>query len=237
MQELICSPADILAYPEREGDASIGPLACTVTALLTHATPYSPPKDIGADHGYHSNGLDDPALQEPTETSLEVNYYHRQPGRYAEDRFISNFNFGYNNNYTIDESEEFHLNYENANEPSSVGYSPVYNDGLRNRGPYYQNNRIQFVTPFCKQGAVLTSEDYEIYDTDEVDYPLEIRDETDLVGRYDRDKLNLDLQSNNNSAVAPLTETNQEREHRILVTWLCLGTFFVSAILLIWFPL
>lgn len=232
MQELICSPADILGV----GSAGLGvqgargvsvrPLACTVAAL-THATPHSA-TDIQTDP-QNANDIEDTDPQTPD--TIEVH----QRNRYAEDRCISNFNFIDYANNTIDESEEFHLNYENNNDSNqNDGYSPVY-DGVRNRGPYYVNNRIQFVTPFCKGSGVLQSENLEIYDTDEVDFPVEMIENQE--GRYDRDKLNLDLQNNINSEMMPYVETEKEREHRILVTWLCLGTFFVSAILLIIFPL
>ncbi|CAK1603456.1 unnamed protein product [Parnassius mnemosyne] len=250
-EELICSPADILMYSEREGDASIVPLACTVTALLTHATPYTSPKDIHNDPRYHNYAqthalgpyevTEAAEVTEADETSTEVNYYQRQLQRYSDDRYINNFNnmADYANNYTIDESEEFHLNYENNNDSvESINYSPVYgtNEGLRNRASYYQNNRIQFVTPFCKENALLKCDNFEIFDTDEVDFPLETSNEDHQV-RYDRDKLNLVLQNNINTEMKPFVETDKEREHRLLVTWLCLGTFFVSAILLIIFPL
>ncbi|CAG5056491.1 unnamed protein product [Parnassius apollo] len=250
-EELICSPADILMYSEREGDASIVPLACTVTALLTHATPYTSPKDIHTDPRYHNyvqthelgpyQVSEAAEVTEAEETSTEVNHYQRQLQRYSDDRYINNYNnmSDYANNYTIDESEEFHLNYENNNDSvESVNYSPVYgtNEGLRNRASYYHNNKIQFVTPFCKENALLKCDNFEIYDTDEVDFPLDTTNEDHEV-RYDRDKLSLVLQNNINTEMTPLVETDKEREHRLLVTWLCLGTFFVSAILLIIFPL
>ncbi|XP_013181297.1 PREDICTED: leucine-rich repeat and calponin homology domain-containing protein 1-like isoform X2 [Papilio xuthus] len=235
-EELICSPADILGV----GDAGLGAqgvqgvrqLACTIAAL-THATPHSA-RDIQSDPQQNANASDDMDA-DPQADNIEVNY-QRQLNRYAEDRCISNFNFiDYANNYTIDESEEFHLNYENNNETNqNASYSPVY-EGVRNRGPYYVNNRIQFVTPFCKGAGVLQSDNFEIYDTDEVDFPVEMINGEE--GRYDRDKLNLDLQNNINSEMAPYVETDKEREHRLMVTWLCLGTFFMSAILLIIFPL
>ncbi|XP_045537695.1 leucine-rich repeat and calponin homology domain-containing protein isoform X2 [Papilio machaon] len=239
-EELICSPADILGVGNAgqgvqgvQGAAAVRPLACTVVAL-THATPHSA-RDIQSDPQQNENAFDEDMNGDPQADTIEVNY-QRQLNRYAEDRCISNFNFtDYANNYTIDESEEFHLNYENNNETNqNASYSPVY-EGVRNRGSYYVNNRIQFVTPFCKGNGVLQSDNFEIYDTDEVDFPVEMINDDE--GRYDRDKLNLDLQNNINREMTPYVETDKEREHRLMVTWLCLGTFFVSAILLIIFPL
>ncbi|XP_072937267.1 leucine-rich repeat and calponin homology domain-containing protein isoform X2 [Epargyreus clarus] len=236
-EEVICSPDDILGNPPDGAEGGMLPLARTVSALLTHATPRSP-KDIHTDPQYNNYDLPDYPEYYPNEPeSIEVNYYQRQRSRYTEDRYISNFNnFDHSNNYTIDESEEYALNYENNNEIPH--YSPTYgsNDGLRNRGPYYQTNRIQFVTPFYKDG-VLKSDNFEIYDMDEVDFPVDIVDSEINVGRYDRDKMNLDIQNNLNSEPTPEEETAKERENRIFFTCLCLGTFFVSAILLIMYPL
>ncbi|CAB3231393.1 unnamed protein product [Arctia plantaginis] len=195
-EEVLCSPEDILGiHQECDGEPSIFPLARTVTALLTHATPPAPPKDIHTDPHYETSDRSEEYAteyyaSEDADASLEVNYYQRQLRRYSEDRFISNFNtFSENNqHYTIDESEEYQLNCENNNTDVSlsVHYSPVYGTSeLRNRGPYFQNNRIQFVTPICKEHHILTNENFEIYDTDEVDFPSEIRQEED-VERYDR---------------------------------------------------
>ncbi|XP_045514564.1 leucine-rich repeat and calponin homology domain-containing protein isoform X2 [Pieris brassicae] len=79
-------------------------------------------------------------------------------------------------------------------------------------------NRINL--PYCN--GVLKNENFEIYDTDEVDFPIQ---------RYDREKMNLDLQNLN----AP--ETAKEFENRIFFTALCLGGFLISTIVLILYPL
>lgn len=209
MQEDICSPGDILAHVDTEQDASLGPLARTLSALLTHATPH-PPKDIAS---YYDDYND-------VET-LELNY-QRQLRRYSDERYISNFNTPEN---FIDESEEYQHNYENNNTDSPVNYSPIYANEMRNRGPYYQTNRVQFVTPFCN---VLKSDSFEIYDTDEVDFPMEVREiETE---RYDREKMNLEIPNLNENEP-------KEFENKTLYTCLCLGAFVVSTILLIVYPL
>ncbi|KAI8425638.1 hypothetical protein MSG28_011452 [Choristoneura fumiferana] len=85
-----------------------------------------------------------------------------------------------NQHYTIDEAEEYYDN-NNTDLAQNAHYSPVYtsNDGIRNRGPYYDKNRIQFVTPFCKRDGLLKSGDFEIYDTDEVDFPVQLEEEPD----------------------------------------------------------
>lgn len=237
MQEFICSPEDILGYhPEREGDASIAPLACTVTALLSHATsPQRSPNDIS--HPRYQTHAYGEEYDHDTEASMEVNYHQRQRNRY-EDRYVSNFNnFSDYTQYTIDESEEYQVNYENNSEAHDGQYSPVYgtNDGVRNRGPYYHTNRVQFVTPFCKGASVLKCDNFEIYDTDEVDY-VSLREEED-VERYDRSKMNLEIENNLNRDMNAETDAPINDEQRLLVTCLCLGTFFVSAILLIIYPL
>lgn len=246
LQEVLCSPEDILGtHPECDGEPSIVPLARTVTALLTHATPPAPPKDMHTDPHCHTT---DPPEQyhseyyatENADTSLEVNYYQRQLRKYSEERFNSNFNTLSENNqhYTIDESEEYQLNCENNNTDTSlsVHYSPVYGTSeLRNRGPYFQKNRVQFVTPICKEHHILTNENFEIYDTDEVDFPLEMGQEEDLE-RYDRGKMNLDLENNLNSVIATEAAAIKD-EDRVFYTCLCLGTFIVSTILLIIYPL
>lgn len=243
MQEVLCSPGDILGnHPECDGEPSILPLARTVTALLTHATPPLAPKDTHTDPHYHTTT--DHSLREhyyeddDPDSSIEVNYYQRQLKRYSDDRFISNFNTFVENNqhYTIDESEEYQLNCENNN-MDGAHYSPVYGTSeLKNRGPYYMTNRVQFVTPFCKEDHVLKSDNFEIYDTDEVDFPLEMRQEEIDTERYDRGKMNLDIQNNLNSPTCTEIVT-KENENRVFYTWLCLGTFFMSTILLIMYPL
>lgn len=217
LQEFICSPEDVLGL---ETGAHIGPLTATVAAL-SHAMPPRSRNDIRSDPEQDPN--------DPNESPAEVNHYKNQLRRYSEERFVSNFNF-VDQNYTIDEAEEYQLNYENNNEQN---YSPVYNEGLRNRGPYYQTNRVQFVTPFYK-GNVLKSENFEIYDTDEVDFPMELRQED--VQRYDREKMNLDIPNNHNRDLNIETEAAKD-DNRVFYTCLCVGTFFVSTILLILYPL
>lgn len=243
LQEVICSPEDILGNLESDGEDSIVPLARTVTALLTHATPpHCQARDTRTDPYYFEPSHEECAGgdyddTEDPESSLEVNYYQRQLRRYSEERFISNFNFSDNNHYTIDESEEYQ-NTENNNSDSNAHNSPVYaNNELRNRGPYYQTNRVQFVTPFCKEDHVLKSDNFEIYDTDEVDFPTELMREEVDTERYDRGKMNLDIQNNLNSVISAETEAPKEVENKVLFTCLCLGTFFVSTILLIMYPL
>lgn len=246
LQEVICSPEDILGpLADSGGQHSVVPLARTVAALFTHATPHAPPKDIQTSpyHTYEQTHDDcvggEYYANEVHDTSLEVNYYQRQLRRYSEERFISNFNFSDNNqHYTIDESEEY-LNTENNNTDSdNAHYSPVYGSNeLRNRGPYYQTNRVQFVMPFCKEDHILKSDNFEIYDTDEVDFPIEVSREEVDPERYDRGKMNLDIQNNLNSVISTETDVPKEVENRVLFTCLCLGTFFVSTILLIMYPL
>ncbi|XP_026745611.1 leucine-rich repeat and calponin homology domain-containing protein 1-like [Trichoplusia ni] len=245
-EEVICSPEDILGpLADSGGQHSVVPLARTVAALFTHATPHAPPKDIQTSpyHTYEQTHDDcvggEYYANEVHDTSLEVNYYQRQLRRYSEERFISNFNFSDNNqHYTIDESEEY-LNTENNNTDSdNAHYSPVYGTNeLRNRGPYYQTNRVQFVMPFCKEDHILKSDNFEIYDTDEVDFPIEVSREEVDPERYDRGKMNLDIQNNLNSVISTETDVPKEVENRVLFTCLCLGTFFVSTILLIMYPL
>nr|XP_049708101.1 leucine-rich repeat and calponin homology domain-containing protein isoform X1 [Helicoverpa armigera] len=230
-EEVICSAEDILGCQP----PGLSPLARTVAALLTHATPSA--RDMPTDPYHYETDQSGEYYADDAETSIEVNYYQRQLRRYSEERFISNFNFSDNNqHYTIDESEEYQNN-ENNN-TDNAHYSPVYaTSELRNRGPYYQTNRVQFVTPFCKEDHILRSDNFEIYDTDEVDFPTELlREEVDTE-RYDRGKMNLDIQNNLNSVISTETETPKEVENRVLFTCLCLGTFFVSTILLIMYPL
>ncbi|CAH0700820.1 unnamed protein product [Spodoptera exigua] len=242
-EEVICSPEDILGNLHGDGDLSVVPLARTVTALLTHATP--PPcasRDIRPDtlytHTHAHEQADEYYTTNDPDSSIEVNYYQRQLRRYSEERFISNFNFSDNNQpYTIDESEEYQNN-ENNNTDSGIHYSPVYGTNeLRNRGPYYQTNRVQFVTPFCKEDHILKSDNFEIYDTDEVDFPTELLREQVDTERYDRGKMNLQIQNNLNSVISTETEAPKEVENKVLFTCLCLGTFIVSTILLIMYPL
>lgn len=235
MQEDVCTPEDILAlrdHSDHDHDhdhsghshqPDLLPLASTVTALLAHATPKTDTTYARAHDPYEHYTSD--------AEFIEVNYYKRQLRRYSEDSFVSNFNF--DQPYTIDESEEYQLNYENNNADQNVSYSPVY-DGLRQR-PYYQNNRVQFVQPFCKD-RVLQSDNFEIYDTDEVDFPVEVAQEMD-VQRYDRGKMNLDIQDNLNRDLKRETEPVMGNDNRLLFTCLCLGTFFVSTVLLILYPL
>ncbi|XP_039764903.1 leucine-rich repeat and calponin homology domain-containing protein isoform X2 [Pararge aegeria] len=245
-EEDICSSDEILG--EAAGQ-SLAALACTIQALLEHT--HRSPKDIQPDPYTQNDNLENYPPNDSTDTdidSLELNY-NQQPyqvkSRYSDERYISNFNFD-NQNYTFDESEEYQLNYENNNtELQNLQYSPVYNNELRIRGPYYHNNRIQFVTPFCKGDGVLKSGNFEIYDTDEVDFPVDSIDAVDSAmcnenvetERYDRGKMNLDIQLNYNNDMAVRVETATERENRIFYTCLCLGSFILSAILLILYPL
>ncbi|XP_028163615.1 leucine-rich repeat and calponin homology domain-containing protein 1 isoform X1 [Ostrinia furnacalis] len=244
-EEDVCSPGDIVGVDS--APAALAPLARTAVALLAHATPPShapPPFRDQSDIGHPYARTSDQYVQDPDYTHydnnsvdcVEVNYYKRQLRRYSEERILSNFNFS-DGNYTIDESEEFQLNYENNNteSPQNIHYSPVYGDGLRSRGPYYQNNRVQFVQPFYKD-HVLRSENFEIYDTDEVDFPVELSQEENMQ-RYDRGKMNLDIQDNLNRDLKTETETAKDNENRLLFTCLCLGTFLISTILLIMYPL
>lgn len=185
------------------------------------------------DSPLHSYDSPEPLPASPEFDTIEVNYNRRH--RYSDDRYISNFNYN-DQDYTFDESEEFQ--YDNNNDsPPGVQYSPVYSDELRARGPYYQKNRIQFVTPFCKGDGVLKSDNFEIYDTDEVDFPMELSEETVDVNRYDREKMNLDLQTNYESQSTTELESARDRENRIFYTCLCIGGFILSAIVLILYPL
>ncbi|XP_063529107.1 leucine-rich repeat and calponin homology domain-containing protein isoform X1 [Cydia strobilella] len=228
-EENICSPEDILG-PERERDGTIVPLARTVCALLSHATPR---KDNQSEHYHYDQSQEEyEYYRSDVANSIEVNYYQRTVGRYAEDRVVSSFNTFteyQSQNYTIDEADEYQ-NYENNN--TDAHYSPVY-DGVRNRGPYYHKNRVQFVTPFFKGDGLLKSDNFDIYDTDEVDFPIELSPED--VERYDRGKMNLDIQNNLNRDLT--IETEAMKKERLFFTCLCLGAFFVSAILLFFYPL
>lgn len=245
-QEDICSPEDILC----DGGRGLAALARTLHALHTLSrkdihphyttedttditdqmdTQNSPEFDT---HPHYTTDSEHEAITDqnsPQFDTITVNYR-----RYSEDRYISNFNF-VEQNYTFDETEEYQLNDNNnsdlSNDSPQVQYSPVYNNELRIRGPYYHKNKIQFVTPFCKDG-ILKSDNLEIYDTDEVDFPIELNENIDI-DRYDRDKMNLDIQINYVNVV----ESARDREYRIFYTCLCLGGFIVSAILLILYPL
>lgn len=93
------------------------------------------------------------------------------------------------------------------------------------------------MTPFCKGDEVLKSDNFEIYDTDEVDFPMELSEETVDVNRYDREKMNLDLQTNYESQSTTELESARDRENRIFYTCLCIGGFILSAIVLILYPL
>ncbi|XP_041968911.1 leucine-rich repeat and calponin homology domain-containing protein isoform X2 [Aricia agestis] len=253
-EEDICTAEDIT---ER---AYLGPLARTLAALLAHATPRSPkdirdpnaperePNDSDSNDSNEVNFNVEYSTEESYEReystdsnesyqnqefiemqsyavdSIEVNYDRRHDNKY-----VSNFNFAHKN-YTIDETDE--LNYENNNvEP--VQYSPVYANEYK-KGPYYYNNRIQFVTPYFTKSGVLMSDNLEIYDTDEVDCPLNLTEDENLE-RYDRGKMNLDIQNSHNNNVR--VETPSEREHRIFFTVLCIGGFILSTIILIIYPL
>lgn len=221
-QEDICSPDDVLDI-----ERAMLPLARTVIALHMSSL-----KDIQPEYSQDTiNPQEDIQIETPMDTqnspefdTITVNYRRR----YSEDRFISNFNFN-DQNYTFDETEEYQLS-DNTESPQAQ-YSPVYTNELRIRGPYYHKNKIQFVTPFCKDG-VLKSDNFEIYDTDEVDFPIELNENIDI-DRYDRDKMNLDIQNNYDNVV----ESARDRENRIFYTCLCLGSFVISAIFLILYPL
>ncbi|CAH0726433.1 unnamed protein product, partial [Brenthis ino] len=221
-EEDICSPDDVLGI-----ERAVLPLARTVIALHMSSL-----KDIQPEYSRDiTNPQENTQIDTPMDTqnspefdTITVNYRRR----YSEDRFISNFNFN-DQNYTFDETEEYQLS-DNTESPQ-VQYSPVYTNELRIRGPYYHKNKIQFVTPFCKDG-VLKSDNFEIYDTDEVDFPIELNENIDI-DRYDRDKMNLDIQTNYDNMV----ESASDRENRIFYTCLCLGSFVISAIFLILYPL
>ncbi|XP_026487490.2 leucine-rich repeat and calponin homology domain-containing protein isoform X2 [Vanessa tameamea] len=221
-EEDVCAPADVLCSAG-ERAAHTAALARTVRALLAHATAAPPPPA--------------PHSPSPEYDSIEVNY-DRPRHRYAEDRYISNFNYN-DQDYTFDESEEHQLGFDGgADSPPSVQYSPVYAEETRVRGPYYQKNRIQFVTPFCKGDGVFRSDHFEIYDTDEVDFPIDLTEGAIDADRYDRGKMNLDIRGNYESNTTVVeTETARDRENRIFYTCLCLGSFIVSTIALILYPL
>ncbi|KAG6444068.1 hypothetical protein O3G_MSEX003180 [Manduca sexta] len=235
-EESICSPEDILVNEPEDGNSGVIQLARTVAALLPHATPHATPhaspKDMQTDP-YHFS-MDQLTVDVGDDVEMEANY-QRQLRRYSDERHVSNFNYECTH-YTIDESEEYQMNCENNNAEIQNGhYSPVYGTELRNRGPYYQNNRVQFVTPFCKADAVLKSDSLEIYDTDEIDFPV-VMETQEEVERYDRGKMNLDIQNNLNKELDHETEAKNDND-RMFYTCLCLGTFFVSAIVLIMYPL
>lgn len=233
MQEFICASEDILGHhPEWGGQhcSNLSPtrLATTLSALLAHDLP----KDT-ADPYYDTSDYS----SDVTDTSIELNYYQkRSRSRYNEDRYISNFNeFHQYTQYTIDESEEYQV-LDNNNTEQNGQYSPVYGtDELRNRGQYYQKNRVQFVTPFYKGERVLKNDNFEIYDTDELDCPA-VR-QVENLERYDRSKMNLEIENNLNREMTVETEVPKSEENRLLVTCLCLGAFFLSAIFLIVYPL
>ncbi|KAJ2944540.1 hypothetical protein O0L34_g3888 [Tuta absoluta] len=216
-EEYICAPDDVL---QSERDGSIASLARTIAALLAHATPTNQ-RSRGDSGHYHDEYA----------SEIEVNYY--KSSRYSEERYVSGFN--HSSQYTFDESEEYQI-YDNNNLENNQ-YSPIYGTNeLRNRGPHYQTNRVQFVTPFCKGDHVLRNDNYEIYDTDEVDFPLQREEDLE---RYDRSKMNLEIENNLNRELNTETEAKVpvEAENRLLFTCICLGTFFVSAIVLILYPL
>lgn len=81
----------------------------------------------------------------------------------------------------------------------------------------------------------------EIYDTDEVDGPVEIERTEEDSQRYDRGKMNLVIPNNLNSDLDHLvqteTATSMEDRNRLIYTYLCLGTFFMSVIILYLYPL
>lgn len=231
MQEFICATEDILGHhPEWGGQdcANVSPtrIATTLSALLAHDLPKDTAEPFSNTSDYASD---------VTESSIELNY-HQKRSRYNEERYVSNFNeFHRCTQYTIDESEEYQY-YDNNNTEHNGHYSPVYGaEGPRNRGPYYQTNKVQFVTPFYKGDHILKSDHFEIYDTDEIDCPT-VRQEENLE-RYDRSKMNLQIENNLNRELNIETKVPKSEENRLLVTCLCLGAFFLSAIFLMVYPL
>ncbi|KAL4715171.1 hypothetical protein ACJJTC_012218 [Scirpophaga incertulas] len=205
-EEEMCEPADIL-----QPDQGIGPLARTLSALLARALDIRP----------------DPYYRDYESDSIEIDYRKNQRVKHPDERYISDFNFDHPN-YTIDESEEY-LIIDNNDDGH---YSPVY--GVRQRATYHQNNRVQFVQPFYKDN-VLRNDNFEIYDTDEVDFNTAATQ--DSAGRYERGNLNLDIQNNLNRDFNMEIQPPEKQEDRVFATCLCLGTFVLAAIILIMYPL
>lgn len=249
-QDDVCTPEDILGLEERE---DVAPLARTLFALLAHATP-RPPKDVNQSEAFrqthnqsevYCESYNQPESSAHAEEYANEYYenvhqvtYHTNDYRCNEDRYISNFNYVHENHqhYTIDEAEEYQVNSE---QEQNTNYMPIYgNDTVKNRGAYYQKNRVQFVTPFCKNNGVLKGDSMEIYDTDEVDCPVvPVRNEADTQ-RYDRGKMNLDITNNLNRDLDKVNEAaNLDEQNRLFYTCLCLGAFFISVIVLYLFPL
>lgn len=219
LQEDICSADDILCHhPEFEGSRrGIESMTLTIAALLTHA----------------HNNIDPQYGTEPV-------HYTR---KYTEERVISNFNFHSNEEFLVEEDEE-EFSYENNNDIiDNAHFNPIYvsTDGTRNRGYGHQNNKVQFVTPFYKQDGVLTSDHFDIYDTDVVDAPRELTEIEENAERYDRSKMNLNIENNLNKQLNDINTTIEpamvDEEKRFQVTCLCLGTFFFSLIILFLYPL
>ncbi|GBP31365.1 Leucine-rich repeat and calponin homology domain-containing protein 1 [Eumeta japonica] len=204
-EEDVCSPEDILSYhSDYEGERvrDTGPLANTLAALLAHVTPAKENRATFEQNNYH--------IQDANFVDSDSMIYHKQfRNRYTDDRSIGSFNY-VDNTYTIDEAEEYEIN---ENEYQNIHYSPVYNEGIRNRG-YYQYNRVQFVTPFCQKDGVLKSESLEIYDTDEVDFHSVERNRE---VNYDRSRMNLEIQNNLNRELAVEVSALKEEENRKLM--------------------
>lgn len=243
LQEVICSPDDVLGTDtERDRDGGVVRLARTVSALAAHATPTATaqcsPNDIQTDQHSIPTPTTDTDIQHLTidttgydDNEIELDY-RNQLSIYSDECYMNNFT-----GHTIDEAEEYLINHTDEQEAQ---YAPVYAaNETRNRGAYYQTNKVQFVTPFCKKGGggILENDDIEIYDTDEIDFAVdESREE--IIDRYDRGKMNLEIRNNLNAGLRDGTEiTTQDDRDRFFYTCLCLGTFFVSAIVLILYPL
>lgn len=222
LQEAICTPDDVLRSldcPEGAWPQNLAPLARTISALLSHATP----------------------LKENNQSESTTTYMKLETQQFiqSEERYVSNFNSS-EYNYTIDENEEYQ--YENNN--ADFQYSFVDNEIVRNRRPFSQKNKVQFVVPFYQRAGVISSDSLEIQDTDEVDFAEITRIEDNL--RYDRNKLNLNIKNNLNEHLKEIDETEAkmddkntvfENEHRQLITCLCLGSFVMAVFILFMYPL
>lgn len=230
-QESICSAEDILSHHPEFPGACRSPrrLAVTLAAILNHATPQQrSPKDFSRPQPDNFNGCDDSYLYQHDYDTVRY--------RYSEERAISNFN-AYSD-YVIDEADEYEV-YNNNNNANN--YSPIYASEDTVNKMYNQNNKIQFVAPYFKKSGVLTSDNFEIYDTDEVDGPQTMLESEEQLERYDRAKMNLDIEHNLNTQLndAKLKETvvKEDPENRAQVTVLCLGAFLLSVLILYLYPL
>ncbi|CAK1549650.1 unnamed protein product [Leptosia nina] len=180
-EDAICSPEDILCHHPDLAMGEHSVLPLTCTITSLLEHAHRSSPNESINRSYDSTDIAE---------SIEVNYERR--GRYNEDRYIANFN----------SCDAFDENDEDGTEEE------FYANELRSRGPYY--NRIQFVTPF-KADGILKGETYEILDTDEVDFPIDPRENLE---RYDRQKMNLDIADNLNASV----ETVKEFENRLFFT-------------------